>query len=330
MMRKIAILIPCYNESKTIAKVVKDYHRVLPDAEIYVYDNNSSDGTDQIAREAGAIVRYERRQGKGNVIRTMFREIEADCYLMIDGDDTYPAENAPEMVSLVLNQHVDMVIGDRLSSTYFTENKRPFHNSGNMLVRRCINMFWKRGRHVEDVMTGMRAMSPLFVKSFPILSQGFEIETEMTIFSLANSFRITSMPIQYRDRPEGSFSKLSTFRDGFRVLRTIAVLFKDYRPLLVFWTLACLLAVFSLGLFLPVLGEYMSSGLVPRFPSLIVSGFCMLAALLSFVSGLILDCQRKRARQAFEIQLNVLTLLLRQERTAAASGGDRPARDEQA
>ena len=199
-----------------------------------------------------------------------------------------------------------------------------------MLVRRCINMFWQRGRQIEDVMTGMRAMSPLFVKSFPILSQGFEIETEMTIFSLANNFRIASMPIQYRDRPEGSFSKLSTFRDGFRVLRTIAVLFKDYRPLLVFWSLACLLAVVSLGLFLPVLGEYVTSGLVPRFPSLIVSGFCMLAALLSFVSGLILDCQRKRARQAFEIQLNMLSLLLRQDRAAMPSGKDGPERDPQA
>lgn len=327
---RIAVLIPCYNEALTIGKVVRDYRQALPDADIYVYDNNSTDETARLAREAGAIVRPEPRQGKGNVVRTMFRDIEADCYLMVDGDDTYPASQAAALCAPVLEGRADMVIGDRLSSTYFTENKRPFHNSGNMLVRRCINMFWKRGRHVEDVMTGMRAMSPLFVKSFPILSQGFEIETEMTIFSLANSFRITSMPIQYRDRPEGSFSKLSTFRDGFRVLRTIAVLFKDYHPLLVFWTLACLLAVFSLGLFLPVLGEYMSSGLVPRFPSLIVSGFCMLAALLSFVSGLILDCQRKRARQAFEIQLNVLTLLLRQERTAAASGGDRPARDEQA
>ena len=275
-------------------------------------------------------MRPEPRQGKGNVVRTMFRDIEADCYLMVDGDDTYPASQAAALCAPVLEGRADMVIGDRLSSTYFTENKRPFHNSGNMLVRRCINMFWKRGRHVEDVMTGMRAMSPLFVKSFPILSQGFEIETEMTIFSLANSFRITSMPIQYRDRPEGSFSKLSTFRDGFRVLRTIAVLFKDYRPLLVFWTLACLLAVFSLGLFLPVLGEYMSSGLVPRFPSLIVSGFCMLAALLSLVSGLILACQRTRARHASESQLNVLTPLPRPERTAAASGPDRPPRDQPA
>ena len=320
---RIAVLIPCYNEALTIGNVVRDYRQALPDADIYVYDNNSTDETARLAREAGAIVRPEPRQGKGNVVRTMFRDIEADCYLMVDGDDTYPASQAAALCAPVLEGRADMVIGDRLSSTYFTENKRPFHNSGNMLVRRCINMFWQRGRQIEDVMTGMRAMSPLFVKSFPILSQGFEIETEMTIFSLANNFRIASMPIQYRD----SFSKLSTFRDGFRVLRTIAVLFKDYRPLLVFWSLACLLAVVSLGLFLPVLGEYVTSGLVPRFPSLIVSGFCMLAALLSFVSGLILDCQRKRA---FEIQLNMLSLLLRQDRAAMPSGKDGPERDLQA
>ena len=206
---RIAVLIPCYNEALTIGKVVRDYRQALPDADIYVYDNNSTDETARLAREAGAIVRPEPRQGKGNVVRTMFRDIEADCYLMVDGDDTYPASQAAALCAPVLEGRADMVIGDRLSSTYFTENKRPFHNSGNMLVRRCINMFWKRGRHVEDVMTGMRAMSPLFVKSFPILSQGFEIETGMTIFSLANSFRITSMPIQDRDRPEGSFSKLS-------------------------------------------------------------------------------------------------------------------------
>lgn len=310
---RIAVLIPCYNEALTIAKVVRDYRQALPEATIYVYDNNSSDETARLAREAGAVVRPEPRQGKGNVVRTMFRDIDADCYLMVDGDDTYPAAQAAALCAPVLEGRADMVIGDRLSSTYFTENKRPFHNSGNMLVRRCINMFWQHGRKVEDVMTGMRAMSPLFVKSFPVLSKGFEIETEMTIFSLANNFRIESLPIQYRDRPEGSFSKLSTFRDGFRVLRTIAVLFKDYRPLLVFWLLACLLGLASLALFLPVLGEYVTSGLVPRFPSLIVSGFCMLAALLSFVSGLILDSQRKRARQAFEVQLNVLALLLRRQ-----------------
>ena len=227
---RIAVLIPCYNEGLTIGNVVRDYRQALPDADIYVYDNNSTDETARLAREAGAIVRPEPRQGKGNVVRSMFRDIEADCYLMVDGDDTYPASQAAALCAPVLEGRADMVIGDRLSSTYFTENKRPFHNSGNMLVRRCINMFWKRGQQIEDVMTGMRAMSPLFVKSFPILSQGFEIETEMTIFSLANNFRIASMPIQYRDRPEGSVSKLNTFRDGFRVLKTIADARRDNSP----------------------------------------------------------------------------------------------------
>lgn len=216
-MSSIAILIPCYNESKTIAKVIADYKAMLPSAQVYVYDNNSTDGTDQIARDAGAIVRYEKRQGKGNVIRTMFRDIEADCYLMIDGDDTYPAENAQEMVSKILDEGYDMVIGDRLSSTYFTENKRPFHNAGNMLVRKLVNSFF-RG-NVSDIMTGYRAFSKLFVKSFPVLSKGFEIETEMTIHALDKNLSLLSVPVDYRDRPEGSVSKLNTFSDGFKVLR---------------------------------------------------------------------------------------------------------------
>lgn len=271
MMQKIAILIPCYNESKTIAKVVKDYHRVLPDAEIYVYDNNSSDGTDQIAREAGAIVRYERRQGKGNVIRTMFREIEADCYLMIDGDDTYPAENAPEMVSLVLDQHVDMVIGDRLSSTYFTENKRPFHNSGNMLVRNLVNGLFHG--NVTDIMTGYRAFSRTFVKTFPVLSKGFEIETEMTIHALDKNLSLASIPVGYRDRPQGSESKLNTVSDGCRVLKTIVRLFKDYKPLLFFGLLSLIVFAVALILFIPVFIEYGRTGLVRRLPTLVTAGF---------------------------------------------------------
>ena len=243
-MDKIAVLIPCYNESATIAKVVQDYRAALPDAAIYVYDNNSTDGTDEIARAAGAVVRYERRQGKGNVIRTMFREIDAECYLMIDGDDTYPAEDARAMADGVLRDGYDMVIGDRLSSTYFTENKRPFHNSGNVLVRKLVNRFF--GGHVTDIMTGYRAFSPLFVKSFPILSKGFEIETEMTIHALDKNFALTSIPVGYRDRPAGSESKLNTFSDGFKVLRTIARLYKDYRPLPFFSIIAGILMVAAL------------------------------------------------------------------------------------
>ena len=237
-MSKIAVLIPCYNESKTIAKVVSDYKAVLPTADIYVYDNNSKDDTDKIANEAGAIVRYERRQGKGNVIRTMFREIDADCYIMIDGDDTYPAENAAEMCRLVLEEKVDMVIGDRLSSTYFEENKRPFHNFGNSLVRGLINRLFHA--NVKDIMTGYRAFSKPFVKHFPVLSQGFEIETEMTIHALDKNFYIREVPVQYRDRPEGSVSKLNTYSDGAKVLMTIARLFREYKPFLFFSIVAVL------------------------------------------------------------------------------------------
>ena len=231
-MDKIAVLIPCYNESLTIKKVIEDYRQALPEAKIYVYDNNSNDGTDQIAREMGAEVRYEYRQGKGNVIRSMFRDIEAECYLMIDGDDTYPAESARKMTDLVLDKGIDMVIGDRLSSTYFTENKRLFHNSGNKAVRGLINKLFKSD--VKDIMTGYRAFSRLFVKSFPVLSKGFEIETEMTIHALDKNFMIEEVAVSYRDRPQGSVSKLNTVSDGVKVLKTIADLFRDYKPLLFF------------------------------------------------------------------------------------------------
>ncbi len=304
---KIAVLIPCYNESKTIAKVVADYRAALPEAEIYVYDNNSSDHTDEIARQAGAIVRYERRQGKGNVIRSMFRQIDADCYLMIDGDDTYPAEHAREMVELVLKSGVDMVIGDRLSSTYFTENKRPFHNTGNVLVRKLVNSIF--GGNVTDIMTGYRAFSRTFAKSFPVLSKGFEIETEMTIHALDKNLCLASLPVQYRDRPEGSVSKLNTFSDGFKVLCTIARLFKDYKPLPFFTLVAVLMVVIACLLGVPVVIEYFQTGLVPRFPSLIVAGFFSVFALQSFVCGLILDTEGKKSRQNFEIQMNILEML---------------------
>lgn len=304
MNSRIAVLIPCYNEAQTVAKVVKDYKAALPEADIYVYDNNSTDGTDVIAREAGAIVRYERRQGKGNVIRTMFREIDADCYLMIDGDDTYPAENAREMADKVLYEHYDMVVGDRLSSTYFQENKRPFHNTGNVLVRKLVNSIFNG--NVTDIMTGYRAFSRCFVKSFPILSKGFEIETEMTIHALDKNFSLISVPVGYRDRPDGSVSKLNTVSDGIKVLRTIARLFKDYRPLKFFSILSAVLLAVAVVLFIPVLREYALTGLVSRFPTLIVSGFIGVFALQSFVCGLILDTQGKLARQNFEVQLNLM------------------------
>ena len=298
---KIAVLIPCYNESKTIEKVVKDYKKALTDADIYVYDNNSSDGTDKIAKKAGAIVKYEHRQGKGNVIRTMFKEIDADCYLMIDGDDTYPAENAREMCDYVLNDNVDMVIGDRLSSTYFEENKRPFHNTGNKLVRGLINSLFKS--NVRDIMTGYRAFSYDFVKTFPVLSKGFEIETEMTIHALDKNMQLKEIPIEYRDRPEGSVSKLNTFSDGFKVLKTIGRLFKEYKPTIFFGLIGFLFLLISLGFGIPVFVDYFKTGLVERFPTLIFSGFMLMISILSFVCGIILEVVVKKHRQLFELIL---------------------------
>ena len=310
-MIRIAVLIPCYNEALTVEKVVKDFRKALPEADFFVYDNNSTDHTDAIARNAGAIVCYEYRQGKGNVIRSMFRDIEADCYLMIDGDDTYPAENAKEMCDLVLQGKADMVIGDRLSSTYFEENKRPFHNFGNEIVRRAINILWRPRKQILDVMTGYRAFSPLFVKSFPILSKGFEIETEMTIHALDKNLLIQSIPVQYRDRPEGSESKLNTYTDGMKVLLTIFNLYRDYQPLRFFGIISLLLVLVSLLLFIPVFTEFLKTGLVPRIPTLVVSSVMMLAAFLSLVCGLILDTNAKNSRKNFEVQMNIIRMMLK-------------------
>lgn len=312
-MKKVAVLIPCYNESLTIQKVVQDYEAVLPYADIYVYDNNSTDNTAEIASKAGAIVRHEYRQGKGNVIRTMFRDIDADCYLMIDGDDTYPAENAREMCQLVLDDKADMVIGDRLSSTYFTENKRLFHNFGNDIVRKAINKLWHPKESILDVMTGYRAFSPLFVKTFPILSQGFEIETEMTIHALDKNFMLKSIPVQYRDRPEGSESKLNTYSDGLKVLLTIFNLYRDYKPMHFFGWVAGILFILSLLLFVPVFIDYVDTGLVPRFPTFIASAVLMVMTLLSLSSGLILDTNAKNSRKNFEIQMNIIRMMLKHE-----------------
>ena len=298
---QIAVLIPCYNEAKTIRKVVEDWKKELPEAAIYVYDNNSSDGTDMIAREAGAIVRYERQQGKGNVVRRMFQDIDALCYIMIDGDDTYPAEYGREMVNEVLENRVDMVIGDRLSSTYFQENKRPFHNFGNSLVRTCINSMF--GADVKDIMTGYRAFSYRFVKTFPVLSKGFEIETEMTIHAVDKSMYVKNTVITYRDRPEGSESKLNTFQDGFKVLRTIIRMLLNYRPLRFFGFMSLFMMLLALILFVPVFGEYLATGLVPRIPTLIVSGFLVIAALISLFSGLILHMIAQKDKRDFEFHI---------------------------
>lgn len=309
MKEKIAVLIPCYNESKTIEKVVTDYKKVLPEACIYVYDNNSTDGTDEIAKKAGAIVKYEYHQGKGNVIRAMFRDIDAECYLMIDGDDTYPAESARKMIELVLDKGADMVIGDRLSSTYFQENKRPFHNLGNTLVRSSVNRLF--GGNITDIMTGYRAFSPLFVKSFPVISKGFEIETEMSIFALDKNMHLETIPVSYRDRPEGSVSKLNTYSDGFKVLTTIMKLYKEYKPLQFFGIISLILFIIGGVLFTPIFIEFLSTGLVPRFPTLFVSIGLMILAALSLSCGLILDTVAKSNRKDFEIKLNIIRLLLK-------------------
>lgn len=303
-MDKTAVLIPCYNEEKTIAKVVADAKAVLPGAVVYVYDNNSTDCSVELAKAAGAVVRREPMQGKGNVIRRMFREIEAECYVMVDADDTYPMEAAPGMVDLILHYGADMVVGDRLSSTYFTENKRPFHNMGNSLVRASINRLFDC--HIQDIMTGYRAFSYDFVKTFPVLSRGFEIETEMTIHAVYNHLQIANVVVEYRDRPAGSTSKLSTVSDGFRVLATIFNLYRNYKPLHFFGALSLILMVIAVAFFIPVLLDYMRTGLVARFPTLIVCGFVLMASVQSFFAGMILSNMARNDRREFEVRRNLM------------------------
>ena len=297
-MSKTAVLIPCYNESPTIEKVIRDFQRVMPDADIYVYDNNSTDGSDEIARKAGAIVCYEYKQGKGNVLRSMFRDIEADCYVMVDADDTYPAEAAPGMVQMVLEGRADMVIGDRLNTTYFEENKRPFHDFGNKLVRWLVNNLFDG--NLQDIMTGYRAMNRRFVKEYPLLSKGFVVETEMSLFALDGNYLVKEVPVDYRDRPAGSESKLNTFSDGFRVLKMIVMLFRDYKPLLFFNVLAFLCFLLGTILVIPVLHDYAVTHLVERFPTLFVSIFLYIASLMFFCSGMILDVLKNNLRKTRE------------------------------
>lgn len=302
-MDRIAVLIPCYNEAKTIKKVVEDFKKALGDeAVIYVYDNNSTDGTAQIAQEAGAVVRHEYQQGKGNVVRRMFREIDAECYIMTDGDDTYPAESAPAMVKKVLERNVDMVVGDRLSSTYFEENKRPFHNFGNSFVRSSINRLFHT--NIKDIMTGYRAFSYEFVKTFPVLSHGFEIETEMSIHAADKNMFVENEVIEYRDRPAGSVSKLNTFSDGMKVIGTIMRLFRTYKPFNFFMTIAMILWILGIGFFIPVLVSYARTGLVSRFPTLIVCGFAILAGIISMFAGIILQTITWKNKQDFEMTRN--------------------------
>ena len=306
-MDKIAVLIPCYNEEKTVEKVVTDFKRELPEATVYVYDNNSTDKTAEIALNSGAVVRHEYVQGKGNVIRRMFRDINAECYIITDGDDTYPAECAPKMAEAVLERNVDMVVGDRLSSTYFKENKRPFHNTGNRLVRRSINTLFHND--IKDVMTGYRAFSYEFAKTFPILSEGFEIETEMSIHAVDKNMHVENQVIEYRDRPDGSISKLNTYSDGFKVLGTILKMYRTYKPMGFFGVISLVLALLAIGFVIPVFITYIQTGLVPQFPTLIVCGFTMIASIQSFFAGLQLQTIVHQKRQDFELNLqNVRTL----------------------
>jgi glycosyltransferase involved in cell wall biosynthesis len=301
-MDKIAVLIPCYNEEQTIAKVVRDVYAALPEAVAYVYDNNSKDRTVELAKEAGAVVRYEYKQGKGNVIRRMFREIDAECYLMIDGDDTYPLDCARELTDKVLYHGADMVVGDRLSSTYFTENKRPFHNFGNSLMRSGINHLFRSD--IKDIMTGYRAFSYEFVKTFPVFSKGFEIETEMTIHAVNYNMQVENVIVEYRDRPEGSVSKLNTYSDGMKVILKMLQLYRNYKPLGFFGALCVLLLLLAGVLMIPVVVEYFRTGLVPRFPTLIACGFMVMAGIQSFFAGMILNVLTAKDRRDFEYRLN--------------------------
>ena len=300
--KKIAVLIPCYNEELTVEKTVNDFKRVLPNADIYVYNNNSKDRTKELALKSGAIVRDEYRQGKGAVVRSMFRDIDADVYIMVDGDDTYPAEEVEGLITPVLEGKADMVIGDRLSSTYYTENKRPFHNFGNSLVKGLINFLFKSD--LNDIMTGYRSFSKKFVKCMPVMSDGFQIETEMTIFALTNNMQVVNVPITYRDRPEGSESKLNTFSDGFKVLLTLFNLFKDNRPFLFFGCLSLIIFILGLVVGIPVIDEFIKTAYITKVPSAILAAALMLNAFLMFSVGIILDAIKNQKRYLFECHMN--------------------------
>ena len=306
-MDKIAVLIPCYNEEKTIEKVVRDFQYALPEAVIYVYDNNSEDKTAEIAESAGAVVRHEYRRGKGNVVRRMFREVDAECYLIVDVDDTYPPGVAREMVEGVFSKKADMVVGDRLSSAYMEQNKRLFHGIGNFVVRKSINTLFKND--IRDIMTGYRAFSYEFVKTFPVLSKGFEIETEMSIHAVDKNMCIENVVIDYQNRPDGSVSKLNTYSDGIKVMRTIIGLYRMYKPMKFFGGIALILAALAFIFFVPVMDTYLKTGLVPNYPTLIVCGFTVIAAIQSLFAGLILQTFIQKNRQDFEMDLQQVAIL---------------------
>lgn len=307
----IAVLIPCYNEELTVKKVIKDFKKALPKANIYVYNNNSKDNTKQIALKAGAIVKDEYLQGKGNVVRSMFRDIDADIYVMVDGDDTYPANEVKKLIKPVEEGFADMVIGDRLSSTYYTENKRPFHNFGNSLVKKLINFLFNS--QIEDIMTGYRAFSKNFVKSMPVMSDGFQIETEMTIFALTNKMKVVSVPITYKDRPEGSVSKLNTFSDGFKVLMTLFNLFKDNRPFLMFSCLSLLFVLIGLIIGIPVISEFYKTEFITKIPSAILASALMINAFLLFNVGIVLDAIKNQKNYLYECHRNLIEWKIKDE-----------------
>lgn len=310
--KEIALLIPCYNEEQTIEKVINDFKRETPFVEIYVYNNNSTDNTKELAIKAGAVVKDEYLQGKGNVVRSMFQDIDADVYVMVDGDDTYPAEEVNTLIEPVLEGKADMVVGDRLSSTYYTENKRPFHNFGNSLVKGLINFLFKS--NINDVMTGYRAFSKEYVKTMPVMSNGFQIETEMTVFALVNNMKVVQVPITYRDRPEGSFSKLNTLSDGRKVLITLFNLFKDNRPFLLFGILSLIVFVVGLVVGIPVISEFIKTSYITKVPSAVLAAALMLNAFLLFSVGIILDAIKNEKRYLFECHKNEIINRINKEK----------------
>lgn len=305
-MNKIAVLIPCYNEELTIEKVVKDFKKELPNADIYVYDNNSKDKTGEIAKEAGAIVKHEYRQGKGNVVRKMFQDIEADIYVMVDGDDTYPAEFVHELIKPVENGEADMTIGDRLSNgTYQEENKRRFHEFGNNLVRKTINVLFDT--KLKDIMTGYRVFNRQFVKNMPVMSPKFEIETEMTLYALDKKYIIKEIPIIYRDRPEGSESKLNTVSDGIKVVKTIINMFKDYKPLQFFGIIAIILFVLGILVGTPVIAEFIKMNYITKVPSAILATGLIMISVIIGQCGIILHTIVKQHKENYELNLQRYT-----------------------
>lgn len=301
-MKKVAVLIPCYNEELTIEKVIKDFKKELPEADIYVYDNNSKDKTAEIAKQNGAIVKHEYKQGKGNVVKSMFYDIDADIYVMVDGDDTYPAEFVHQLIKPVEEGQADMCIGDRLSNgTYQKENKRLFHEFGNNLVKKAINLLFKT--KLKDIMTGYRVFSKKFVKNMPVMTPKFEIETEMSLYGLDKGFVIEEIPIDYRDRPEGSSSKLNTISDGIKVIKTIIKMYKNYKPLQFFTYIAIIVFLIGLLIGCPVIIEFFKTKYITKVPSAILATGLVTLSVIIGQCGVILDTVVKINKENYQLNL---------------------------